>query len=81
MSNCNHENFDEYFGKCSHCNAPRKQVIAEEFRNELQAVYGKMQEVLGIETGDIAPEQAVELEQKEIALADAVSAWLESAIE
>lgn len=78
MSNCNHENYDEYFEKCTDCNASRQQVIADDFKNRLQAVYRDMQNTLGIDTGDIMPEQAVRLEEAENNIASAVSEWLES---
>ena len=81
MNNCKHYDFDEYFGKCSDCGATRQQVLADEFRNELQVVYGKMLSTLGIETGDIAPEQAIQLEQKELELAEVVSNWLDNRYE
>lgn len=81
MINCEHNDFDEYFGKCQDCQADRKQVIADEFRNELQAVYGKMQQALGIESGDIAPEQFFDLEQREIELASVIGQWLNSVYE
>lgn len=81
MSICQHEEFDEYFGKCTDCGAEWQEVIAEQFKTELQQVYGKMQQALGIESGDIAPEQFVELEQKETALASVVSKWLEAGLE
>lgn len=81
MSKCNHDNFDEYFGKCTDCEASRETIIAEEFRVELEQVYSKMLEALGIETGDISPEQLVDIEQKEIALANSVSKWLDNRYE
>jgi hypothetical protein len=78
---CDHANFDEYFGKCTDCEASRKQVIAEQFVAELQPVYTKMLESLGIETGDIEPMQAVALEEKELALAEVVASWLDNRYE
>jgi len=78
---CEHGNFDEYFGKCTDCNATREQVLADEFRNELQAVYGKMLQSLGIETGDIEPLMYAQLEEKETALASVVGSWLDNRYE
>ena len=74
---CKHNDFDEYFGKCSDCNATRQAVLHDEFINELQAVYGKLQDTLGI-SGDIAPDQLTELENKQHELAKVVSEWLDS---
>lgn len=79
--NCLHEDFDEYFGVCTECNAPRKQVIAENFKNDLQAIYARQLEALGIETGDIAPETAIALERAENVLTDIVSQWLDNRYE
>jgi len=77
MTECKHNDFDEYFGKCSDCNATRQVVLRDEFINELQLVYGKLQDTLGI-SGDIAPEQVAELENKQHELATVVSKWLDS---
>jgi hypothetical protein len=79
--NCLHEDFNDYFGKCSDCGADRKQVIEEQFRAELQAVYTKMLEAFGIESGDIEPLLAIELEEKENQLADIVARWLNNRYE
>ena len=81
MNNCEHEDYDDYFEKCNDCGADRVTVIADEFKNEIQAVYGKMQEVLGIDSGDIAPEQLDALTEAENTLADVVSKWLNSAMD
>lgn len=78
---CLHADFDEYFGKCPDCDATRQEVIVDEFKDELQKVYGKLQEVLGIDSGDIDPLTHVELETAEDALADEVVSWLESRLE
>ena len=90
---CEHENYDDYLEKCSdrlfckyltlslerNCNATIEQVLQDEFKNELQAVYGKMQQALGIEYGDIEPMQLVQLDEQENKLAVIVADWLVSA--
>lgn len=78
---CLHEDFDEYFGKCTECQATRKQVIAEQFINELQPIYGDLQRALGIESGDIAPETMMALGEAENALAMVVGEWLDNRYE
>lgn len=79
MSKCEHNDFDEYFGVCVDCKATRQQVIAENIINELQGIYSKIQDALGIENGDIAPEQLIELEQAQDKLALVASTWLDKA--
>lgn len=78
---CEHLDFDEYFGQCVDCKATREEVLAGEFKNELQAVYGKMLDSVGLETGDIAPDQLVALETAENALASVVAGWINSSYE
>ena len=79
MSKCEHVDFDEYFEKCPDCGIDLNDLIQENFRNELQEVYRNMQQALGIDTGDVAPEQLERLETKEQELAQVVADWLESA--
>ena len=81
MSNCKHNDFDEYFGVCSECKATRQEVLVDEFKNELQTVYGKMLKSLGIESGDVSPEQAIVFEQQEKALASTTANWLNNLYE
>lgn len=76
MQTCTHADFDEYFGRCTECNADRKTVLMQEFKNELMPVYAKLQDALGL-TGDIAPDALAELETREDALADVVATWLD----
>lgn len=76
MSKCEHANFDEYFDKCTDCDAPLEEVLQDEFKNELQAVYAKMQQALGIEHGDIPPDLAIELDEYQDKLEITVSKWL-----
>ena len=76
MKYCNHENFDEYFERCIDCNADRTQVIADSFRDSLQANYKNALDALGIKTGDIAPEQSFEIERLENELSIEVAKWL-----
>lgn len=76
---CLHENFDDYFDKCTDCNATIEQVLQDEFKNELQTVFRKMQQALGIETGDIEPMQLAQLDEQSNKLAVTVADWLVSA--
>jgi hypothetical protein len=77
---CEHTDFDEYFGTCPDCGASRTDVLHESFLNELQAVYAKMQDALGID-GDITPEQQNALEQVQNQHATIVAEWLNSSFE
>jgi hypothetical protein len=76
MQTCNHADFDEYFGVCTNCKATRKEVLQEEFKDELKPVYAKLQDALGL-PGDIAPETLAQLETAENALAEVVATWLD----
>ena len=68
---CDHANFDEYFGKCSDCDASRADVLSEQFLVELQGVYQKMGEVIGI--GGLHKHK---LNSQELELAKMVGEWL-----
>lgn len=76
MSKCNHNNFDDYFDKCQDCEALLERVISDNFIDELQSVYKNILDELGIENGDIAPEQAIELNEKEQELSNIVAKWV-----
>lgn len=76
MNPCNHVNFDEYFGKCTDCDATRTEVLADQFREELQNVYANMIEAIGLESGDIDPARKAQIDASETILATFVAEWL-----
>lgn len=72
---CQHENYDDYFEVCTDCGADLEQIVQENFINELQTVYKKMQDVMGL-SGDIEPMQLAQLDEQQTKLARIVADWL-----
>lgn len=81
MSRCEHNDFNDYFEKCFDCGATRVDVLAENFRDELQAVYGKMLKDLDISSGDIDPLTQDSMDKAEKTLAVIVAKWLDNRYE
>lgn len=73
---CLHENYDEYFERCSDCNADTKIVVKDNFQQELQGVYSKMLQVMGELSGDIELLQLQAMTEAEDKLAEIVADWL-----
>lgn len=65
MENCEHLDFDEYFGKCADCNANREDVIKENVLIELHNMYERMLEVMGVGGGYLDTKKYPEMAKAE----------------
>lgn len=76
-NNCDHSNFDEYFGKCTDCNADRHAIIKENIITELQGVYEKQLEALGIGGGYLDKTEHPNMAKAEERFAEATASWID----
>lgn len=74
---CDHANFNEYFGRCDDCNASREQVIKENLTNELQEVYTKILEVMGIGGGWLDHSEYPEMAKAQDVFTTKAAKWID----
>jgi hypothetical protein len=76
MANCEHLDFNEYFGKCFECGADHEQVIKENVIMELHSMYERMLEVMGIGGGFLDSEKYPEMVKAENNYATATAKFI-----